>query len=474
MKKITLSLLVLAAFCVSSSLAFAAFDGRDSIESAIHDLEDLLATGDKKSDRRIEKAIKRLEKCLKDEYWESDSTLTKKGKKVFSETKKAVHELMKMKKKKRELPDEIADAVNNLVTTAGMLGLYSVDLAKDFAGAANCVDESNEDPECKKTLKEIAKCEKEMDKAQKELDHAKKDGTPDPKYEKAIDHYKKAWEHAQKAMRKLPELEYDAAVAIGPEGGVIGDLNGAIITIPPGAIEQVSVIAFENLNENDLPIPLPLGFSFLGGIDIYPSDISFEAQVKLSIPSPAGINETNQFLVVRYHPDIDGDGSPEILLTEIAAVENDRIVTQSPPFPGIPTGGTYAFISPDITMGFLKGQIFDDVGPLSDALIKTTRSPGLSALSDTNGDFIIHAIPGNEPVYVSVFSPSTIQYAILPSAGALTIPPRGIFNIGNTNMGNDSGKKVKSDEDFCQYITEIGNSLANSLLDEAATRQKKN
>jgi len=71
--------------------------------------------------------------------------------------------------------------------------------ANQYFQLAGCSGGGNDDPECKKALKEIAKAGREMDKAQEKHDRGK--------YDKAIDHYKKAWESAQKAMKKVPEPE---------------------------------------------------------------------------------------------------------------------------------------------------------------------------------------------------------------------------------------------------------------------------
>ena len=64
--------------------------------SAIDKLLALLPTGDRKTDKRIEIAISSIEKSLAEDLWESDSTLTDKGRSVFTEEKKAVKQLMKI------------------------------------------------------------------------------------------------------------------------------------------------------------------------------------------------------------------------------------------------------------------------------------------------------------------------------------------------------------------------------------------
>ena len=196
MKNIMLFLVVLAVFCMNGSVAFAGFDGRSAKESQIDILSNLLATGNDKTDERIEKAIVHIEKSLAPELWETEFSLTEKGKKVFKEEKKAVKELMKVE------DIDVSKSIGSLVSTGQILAQIAIYMATKTAEAAECYDGGNDDPECDKALKEIDKAEAEIDKAQKEYDKGK--------YDKAIDHYKKAWEHAQKAMKKLPQLEYEA------------------------------------------------------------------------------------------------------------------------------------------------------------------------------------------------------------------------------------------------------------------------
>jgi hypothetical protein len=176
------------------------------IESANDILWDLLPTGDKKTDKQIEKAIKHIEKSLADKLWEDNSHLTKEGKKVFDEDKKAVKEFNKIIKDKDagdDVKDTVLEAICYLITANQEIASTAVDEAIELAEESGCDDEGNNDHACKKTLKEINKAQSEMIKAQNELDHIKKDGTPDPKYDKAIDHYKKAWEHAQHAQKAM-------------------------------------------------------------------------------------------------------------------------------------------------------------------------------------------------------------------------------------------------------------------------------
>lgn len=142
------------------------------IKSGVRDdLATLLSSGsgDKKTVKILEKAIKHLEKSLADELWEDNYHLSSKGIKVFEEEKTAVHELMKI----NEL--DVSTSIDALVEADRMLARIAIDEA---------VNEKDE-----------AKAEGEMDKALDERDNGN--------FDKAIEHYKQAWHHATKALKNL-------------------------------------------------------------------------------------------------------------------------------------------------------------------------------------------------------------------------------------------------------------------------------
>jgi len=171
---------------VDSFSMFAIFESSEVApykkkQMAIETLTNLLPTGDKKTDNRIEKAIEDIEKSLSPGFWENDTHLTKKGKKVFTEEKKAVHELMKVIKNNGSIAEDIQSVIDALVAADKTLALTAYEDAQAYSGDS-------------KVDKELEKCEKELGKA---LEKTDKDD-----FEKAIEHYKKAWDHAQKAIRK--------------------------------------------------------------------------------------------------------------------------------------------------------------------------------------------------------------------------------------------------------------------------------
>ena len=116
--------------------------------------------------------IPRIEKSLDPAYWEDDSHLTDKGKKVFDEEKKAVSELMKIE---APIPG-VGDVIAALVGVDAELARIAIDEAVAGGGKA----------------KEIDKAEKEYAKALNQVGKGK--------FDKAIGYFKKAWQNGRKAL----------------------------------------------------------------------------------------------------------------------------------------------------------------------------------------------------------------------------------------------------------------------------------
>ncbi len=175
--------------------------------------------------KKLDKAIKHVEKSVSDELWQDDGMHLddKFGKKVFSQEAKAAKKLMQILKQvdqasSSEYDDETDDEGddNDSDNTVHLLAMNQgfkdsvqtiiddmVDLDSRFAeisvNEANAVlsilesDPNTSDNLLKKIQKQIDRMNKELQKAQEKLD--------EDKYDKSILHYKKAWSAAEKAIK---------------------------------------------------------------------------------------------------------------------------------------------------------------------------------------------------------------------------------------------------------------------------------
>jgi len=143
------------------------------IEVSIAALQGALPTGDAKADKRIEKAITRLEQSLNSDYWVDDENLDpKEGKKVFDRERQAVHELMNVD----EAIADVSSYVDAIVGADQTLAQKAIDDAILAGGDQERID---------KAVAEMAKATAEE---------------ADGDFYKAVYHYRKAWQEAQKAL----------------------------------------------------------------------------------------------------------------------------------------------------------------------------------------------------------------------------------------------------------------------------------
>jgi len=166
---------------------------RELKEGVLGKLSELKSqTDDRKSDKRLDKAIREVTQSLKENRWIDETHLDpKKGKKVFNDEKKAANELRKLLGHDEEDDDDR----HNGKHTDPNLDLILVQMAiddlceADRVLAQTAIDDVN-DPQ----NKDIKKAIREMTKAAEDFSKDRCD--------KAIKHYEKAWKHAQKAMKQ--------------------------------------------------------------------------------------------------------------------------------------------------------------------------------------------------------------------------------------------------------------------------------
>src|SRR5213079_2419591 len=108
--------------------------GRPTKRAVSNDLTAQLPTGDQKTDDRISHAIDHLTKSLDNKLWVDDSSLTKKGKKVFNEEKKAVRELLHIQDDRVETARPEENAADLLVGVDRDLAQRAIDAAVAAGG----------------------------------------------------------------------------------------------------------------------------------------------------------------------------------------------------------------------------------------------------------------------------------------------------------------------------------------------------
>lgn len=141
---------------------------------ALGQLETLMLAASTRDTKKIEDAIKKINESLDERLWETASTLTMDGHKVFEREGESVDKLKDV--------EGAEGVIETLVLIDKFLAQIAIDEALRTAGA---------------DARKIAKAQEEMSKAADELAKDKRNSA-----KKAIEDYKKAWQNAMKAMKK--------------------------------------------------------------------------------------------------------------------------------------------------------------------------------------------------------------------------------------------------------------------------------
>jgi len=149
---------------------------RTLTQAAAADVNALLPTGDKRTDKSLQKATDAILDSLKPAYWVGDFMLVDKGNKVFDEQKKAVKELEDVVKAGVPQSGAAQDAIEDLLVSEDVVARTAIKAAIAAAGKSA----------------EIAKAQDAFARAQA----AQAAGD----WDKAVDDYKKSWEHATRAV----------------------------------------------------------------------------------------------------------------------------------------------------------------------------------------------------------------------------------------------------------------------------------
>jgi hypothetical protein len=170
-------------------------------ESASADLASVIPTGSRTNDRRIQKAIRSIDKSLAPNRWLDDSYLDGKyGEKVFDDEKNAVKQLMRVNGPAEADADA---AIGKLVAADDLLANAALDIAVATGG----------------DRRDIAK-------AQSQLRYAARD-IARHRYANAIDHYKKAWKYVIKAVADARYATFNASLNRFNEGDLAFELATA-------------------------------------------------------------------------------------------------------------------------------------------------------------------------------------------------------------------------------------------------------
>ncbi|MEA2604011.1 MAG: hypothetical protein QOF89_5003 [Acidobacteriota bacterium] len=212
---------------------------------------------------------------------------------------------------------------------------------------------------------------------------------------------------------------------IGPNGGAAASAEGDVVEIPAGSFSDPTAVTLARRTAADLPVAIPAGAQLLGvvALDLGGRTAGADLTLKWAADSAPAAGEVGLLLALNDLGQL-GQGPflrPVALLEPAggtwATVAIDRADL---PWPGVRTGGLYAFVRLTVPVGFLRGRVIDVSGTaLAGAPV---RGVGLGwvQVSDGAGRYVFPAPVGSVTVSVENRATGNAVTATVevPAAGA--------------------------------------------------------
>ena len=212
-------------------------------------------------------------------------------------------------------------------------------------------------------------------------------------------------------VRILGRFGAPSGVLIGPSGGVVAGSGGTSLTVPQGALTTDVPLLVGAIVQDNLPLSVTSDLTFVGGAFVDASGNTFNTPVEVAIPAPPRLSGSDQFLVATP---INVQGQYRFSFVDIAEIVGGSLITQQVfglpfPFPGITSGGNFAFLNPASAVGFVGGQVTRGGAPVAGAVITINSLPLFVGVTDIQGRYIIPAVVGS--FTVTAFDPDTGAFA---------------------------------------------------------------
>ena len=192
-----------------------------------------------------------------------------------------------------------------------------------------------------------------------------------------------------------PTVDANDAVA-GPQGTIVTSAEGDLLTIPAGALDADTLVRLTRVAPDSLLVPVPSGLELISALDVDLVNASFGAPAGLSVPRPAGVQDTDQILVAVAF--VDPTGVRRLRIVAAATPSGDRLVaTQaigSLTLAGIVGGGEYLLLKPAQPLGFIAGGISGPGGAPAALTLVTGSSAPFADLTAADGRYVIAGQPG--------------------------------------------------------------------------------
>jgi hypothetical protein len=186
----------------------------------------------------------------------------------------------------------------------------------------------------------------------------------------------------------LPSLN---SAILGMKGGAVQAVDGALVTIAPGALFTDTTVSISQIAQANLPLTLPESFGFAGAFQLNLGNDPLLVPTQIAVPAPAGLAAGTEvlFMYVDQVPDAAGVFKPTWVVEESGIVGADGFIrTQSPPWRGVTRTDTYTIAVPKFRYKIVEATLpteflsfYDGVasvfGSIGEAVVKVISAPVL-------------------------------------------------------------------------------------------------
>jgi hypothetical protein len=158
----------------------------------------------------------------------------------------------------------------------------------------------------------------------------------------------------------LVELPKIGSATLGSQGGAVKALEGAIVTVAPGALNQDTTISIHQIDKNSVAPLDETKFGTLATFSLSFGDKELNVPLQIAIPAPIGAPVGQEVFFARETRYLDENGVEKTLwmIVDSGRVGGDGMIrTTSFPWPGVTQGGSYKVVVPGFNYDVVQTQI---------------------------------------------------------------------------------------------------------------------
>ncbi|MFQ5667670.1 MAG: Ig-like domain-containing protein, partial [Candidatus Binatia bacterium] len=269
----------------------------------------------------------------------------------------------------------------------------------------------------------------------------------------------------------LPEAAESLHV-VGPNGAEVTGAGGLRLTVPPGAVQQPTVIGLRPALRSQLPAGLDAGADFAGALelDVAGGALDPTGVYRFGLDRPA--TDGGQFVIGRI---ATGDAAALLVLAGFGHGEGGQVVLDPCPpgmticQPGLSGSGTYVVLALPPDAAIVTGTVADGSEPSAGIAVHSDTTPVVS-VTGPRGRYVLPAPAGVPSVFTArdAVRDLTATQSVVPAAGdvlsldLLLLPtPPVVVQIDPPNHGGAVAPSASITITFSEPVT--GESLGGSV-----------